>query len=103
MYSTTPYQLTPPLPPRVEIHKEDDLSPDSDSDMMDVDTVSHDSEEKLPSSKPAGAGSKPECGFIVPEPHPHFSDMDSHVVFANNSIYSFFRLLQVSLLKKNIF
>ncbi len=63
--------------------------------MMDVDTVSHDSEEKLPSSKPAGAGSKPECGFIVPEPHPHFSDMDSHVVFANNS---FFRLLQVSLL-----
>ncbi len=74
------------------------MSPDSDSDMMDVDTVSHDSEEKLPSSKPAGAGSKPECGFIVPEPHPHFSDMDSHVVFANNSIYSFFRLLQVSLL-----
>ena len=75
------------------------MSPDSDSDMMDVDTVSHDSEEKLPSSKPAGAGSKPECGFIVPEPHPHFSDMDYHVVFAN---YSFFRLLQVSSLPHNM-
>ena len=61
---------------RVEINKEDDLSPDSDSDMMDVDTVSHDSEDKLSAAKHVG-GSGPKgggvSGFIAPDPLPQFT------------------------------
>ncbi len=42
-----PHLTSLPLPSLPPIHKEDDLSPDSDSDMMDVDTVSHDNSPLL--------------------------------------------------------
>lgn len=61
---------------RVEISKEDDLSADSDSDTMDVDTVSHDGEEKNFGAKQTTAGkasTKGTSGFVVPEPLPHFA------------------------------
>ncbi len=59
---------------RVEIGKEDDLSPETDSDTMDVDTISHDGDEKQP--KPllgnGGVGVAKGGGFIVPEPMPEY-------------------------------
>ena len=71
---------------RVEISKEDDLSLDSDSDMMDVDTVSHDGEEKEKqqgSGSSGGGGGKQVGasgkgggnggGFIVTEPLPQYA------------------------------
>ena len=56
---------------RVEIGKDDDLNPETDSDAMDVDTVSHDGEEKqVPKTlgNGAGGGLAKGGGFIVPEP-----------------------------------
>ena len=57
---------------RVEISKDDDLSPETDSDTMDVDTVSHDGDDKhgprvMKNGKSGGPMAK-GGGFIVPEP-----------------------------------
>ena len=58
----------------MEIGKEDDLSPETDSDAMDVDTISHDGEDK-PAKPPMGNGGGGVAkggGFIVPEPIPEY-------------------------------
>lgn len=58
----------------MEISKEDDLNADSDSDTMDVDTVSHDGEENKHGAKqPAGNPPKMLEGGMAPEPLPHFA------------------------------
>ena len=61
--------------PRVEISKEDDLNADSDSDTMDVDTVSHDGgeEPKHGAKQPTGNPPKGIEGGVAPEPLPHFA------------------------------
>ena len=61
---------------RVEIGKEDDLSPETDSDAMDVDTISHDGDDKHATKTAMGNGGG--CvvkggGFIVPEPVPEYA------------------------------
>lgn len=58
--------------------KDDDLSADSDSDTMDVDTVSQDdrddkSGEGGTGKSGGGARTKGGVGVVTPEPFPHFA------------------------------
>ena len=63
------------LPPsyRAELSSEDDLSPDSDSDTMDVDSTNHETaRDKRQGSASAGKANS-VAGALVPETTPQFA------------------------------
>ncbi|XP_064388294.1 paired amphipathic helix protein Sin3a-like isoform X2 [Halichondria panicea] len=86
--------------PRAEVSSEDDLSPDTDSDSMEVDiTPTREMGEastpvRVASNQDNKSGDKSIGSALVPEVQPHFASMDYHVMFTNSVLYTFFRLFQ---------
>jgi paired amphipathic helix protein Sin3a len=72
---------------KVEVGVEDDLSPESGSDPMDVDDAPNDGVHRSSTANISGN--------LFPDTMAKFHMMDYHLMFTNNSVYTFFRLLHM--------